>query len=516
MGALNDAFFFVTDKIILLQSFFMNFARGVAYVALLVSILMAAFNHVVTGTGLKDNVIKIAKAFIFYSIVMYAYPNIVSWMTQMSFSIARDSTFIPMRGVLGGAVADMERQAMSDRMSDEFRTYGTLAITEHGNIFDGMIRHRTFIVHNEDGEEERTLSYSVVAPAGALGAVMLVAGETWRFSQRQGGGFGIGATISNIPNQLMGLVISLFVIGVGVFTVLNYIIAFIEFMFVSSVGIMLFPLSLYEGTKFMAEKYITAMIGFFIKLLFCTICIFFMLYGYLSMASLFVANPFTGAISDIILIVFSSLLFLFISISAPGLAQGLLTGSPSLSAGGAIRTVASAAGAVAGVAGLAAGAGGLATRGGLALTGAGIQGFGAAKEAFKNTSPTRGTPGRAGVAMKAFAQSMGGQAAEAVGNNASNLVKSLAAKPLYKGGKSYAGGSSGGGPDAQGNYENVAQEVKAKGLRGFYGDKLRAGEQTGKKVADKDAKNLQERPNYSGSNASAPAPMAGWSSGQFG
>ena len=465
MESLNSAFFFVTDKIISLQSFFMDVARSVGYIALLVSVCMAAFNYGITGTGLKENIVKIMKAVIFYAVVLLAYPNIVGWMTNMSFTLARDSTYLPMQGYLRATTTEMQERANMTRRENRKGTYGTMALTEYDNLFSGIIYNRTFTATDENGSM-REVSYATVAPAAAFGAVMLIAGECWSFADKQTG-FDLAA---KFINGLKGLVTAGFVIGVGAITIFNYLIAFIEFMLISSVGIILFPLSLYEGTKFMAEKYITAMIGFFIKLLFCTICIFLMLYGYISLSKTFVENNFTGQIEDIVKIVVPSLLFFYISTSAPGLAQSLLTGAPSLSAGGMVRTitagVAGAAGAAsliskgAAVAGGAAGAvGGAALAAGKAVTGAVSHAAGAASAASLGAGLHNSSAGKAALGVSAFAQDMGSQAANAVGNKASNLVRSLGARAgavgQYHSGK-FREGENTGRQVAAGNMKNRA------------------------------------------------------------
>ena len=66
METLNNAFFFVTDKIISLQAFFIGQALAIGQLVLLISILAAALNYALTGQGLKENIIKITKALIFF------------------------------------------------------------------------------------------------------------------------------------------------------------------------------------------------------------------------------------------------------------------------------------------------------------------------------------------------------------------------------------------------------------------------------------------------------------------
>ena len=450
MDALNSSFYFVSDKIVELQAFFLNFAKSVAYVALLIAVLMAAFNYTLTGTGMKENIIKIAKALIFFYIVIFAYPNIISWMTSMTFSLARDSTYSSMSGYFGSAVRAMEEHAMQMELDGEQGTYGDMALREYDNLFRGVINTRTFTANNG-----RAFSYTTVAPAAAINAVMLIAGECFNYADK--------ASTFQFARVLKGFLCAVGIMFTGFFAILEYLIAFLEFMFISSVGVILFPLSLWEGTKFMAEKYITAMIGFFIKLLFCTICIFLMLYGYLSLAKSFVTRPFAGEVEQIVILLFSGLLFFYICKSAPGLAQSLLTGAPSLSAAGAINTVVSGVAAAAGAASMAAGGVGMAARGGIAAAGGIAKAAGTYEAATQGVGAESGAFHRAAVGMRA----VGSEAAHYAGD----LTRSLAGMPKNQ----------------DGSYKTFNQ---------YYGEKYREGERAGNRAAEEDRKRNEGRPLY--------------------
>jgi type IV secretory pathway TrbL component len=314
-------------------------------------------------------------------------------------------------------------------------------------------------------------SYWAVAPQAALGAVMIVAQDCLDFSDNAKPNV-LG--IPDIGQVIKGLLCALFVILTGVFCVLEYLIAFMEFMFVSSVGIVLFPLSLWEGTKFMAEKLIGAIIGFFVKLLFSTVCIFLKLYGFFTLARQTSASGFTGTVDQIMMIFFTSLLLFYLCKSAPGLAQSLLTGTPSLSATGAISAVGGAFAAAAGTAGLAKAAGG---------TGAGIL----AKGAFAGAGMLSQAASAAGAAQTlgasgsrqagAFFRSIGGSAGEAFKSGGGDLVRSL----LAGGGatSTHSSGASGAGINRHSQRQQFLAEANADGTKKTFGEYQAARREAG-------------------------------------
>ena len=330
METLNAAFFFVTDKIISLQAFFIGQALAIGQLVLLISILAAALNYALTGQGLKENIIKITKALVFFFIVIFAYPQIISFITHWTFDRAHASTFgriessvLDQRTMMADSVVDAQGQGhwtFSQEMMYQLDRDGHNSM----DFFGGdLLRTRRFA----------NITYTVVAPAAAMGAVLQVAAECFRWA-----GDHRGADIPyRLGRTILGSFLALIVIFIGVFAILEYLMAYLEFLLVSSVGVILFPLSIWEGSRFLSEKFIGAIIGFFIKLLFCNITLFLMLWGFTSLANSYTTHPFTGTAPEIVVVIFICLMFFYICKSAPGIAQGLLSGVPSLSATGAMQ-----------------------------------------------------------------------------------------------------------------------------------------------------------------------------------
>ena len=471
MNGINDAFYHVTDKIIELQTFFLKFGWAVGRVVLLIALLSAALNYGLTGTGLKENVIKILKATVFFFIVMFAYPRIVSWITATTFDLAKGSTYASMEGYLNTQKSIIAREAEAKLSQGKKGTYSNSVLTDNPDknpdLYFGDI-----LLTRKMGK----LEYTTIAPAAALNAVLLIAGECTRAADEAPTGF---MGLPNLGMIIKGFFCAFFVIFTGVFAVLEYLMAYLEFMFIASVGIILFPLSLWDGTKFMAEKFISALLGFFIKLLFCTICIFLLLYGFLSLAKQFSVHNFTGMIDEILMIIFSCLLYFYICKSAPGLAQSLLTGTPSLNAAGAVGAAASAVGAAAGVAGLGA-------RAAFATSGAVSEATSASGSASESVRQAGGGKmAQMGAGLLAFGKSLGGSGLDAVKAGGGDMVRSLMARPLFGSG----GGGGGGGGDGY-NRHSATQSFlhrKEDGSKKTFGEakkeRQEKGDRTGKDMA---------------------------------
>ncbi|GMO54510.1 MAG: hypothetical protein Ta2G_13480 [Termitinemataceae bacterium] len=466
METLNTAFFFVCDKLISLQSYFIGVAREIAYVVLLIAICMAALNYGLTGAGIKESVVKIIKATAFFAIMLVAYPTIIDYMTSWTFQKAKGSTYDSIAQFMDNSKTAIAEAADNTAAANKKGTYSNTvtkskAVSDQEDpalYFSGILK-----THRMDGHE-----YKVIAPAAAMQAVLLVAGECFRFSDEGNGSILTGKF--DLFKIIIGLICAFFVIFTGAFAVLEYIMAFLEYLLITSVGIILFPFSLWDGTKFLAEKLVGAIIGFFVKLLFCNICIFLMLYGFLTIAKGYSTTPFTGTPDEIVTIIFICLLFFFICKSAPGLAQSLLTGTPTLNAAGAIASSAAAIGAAAKVGGMVASGGAKAAFG---AAGAGAQ-AGAAAGAVKELGG--GATAQAGAALK----SLGSSAANTVKGGAGDLARSL----LGSGGGS--GGGGGGGAGAGVNRHSETQkflsEKNADGTKKTFGENIKERTERGTNI----------------------------------
>ncbi|MDR3311793.1 MAG: type IV secretion system protein [Spirochaetaceae bacterium] len=425
MNGLNTAYFFVVEKILSFQSFFMDKAWDISRGVLLISLCLAALNYALTGEGLKGNLIKIGKAFVFFVLIMNLYPRIVEKITRWTFDAAKDSAYASLEEFIGNTKTAIATEAENTAAARAKGTYGATvaASTAVSANKDPRQYFGSLIVNITQGGR----TYTSVAPAAVLRVVLLIAGECLRFSDeapKRG-------LLPNFGQAAKGMVCAFFIIFVGVLAVIEYLLAFLEFLLVTSVGIILFPLSLWEGSKFLAEKLIGAIIGFFIKLLFCNICIFLMLYGFLSLAKQFTAVPFTGLADEIVTIVFTCLLFYYICKSGPGLAQSLLSGTPSLSAAGAIGAATGAIAAAGGAMGMAKSAGGSLASG--AVKGA-FGAHGAITQAASAAKAVGTLDGSKGDKAGAFMSSLGNSAKETALGAGGDMVRSL-----------MAGGSGGGG-----------------------------------------------------------------------
>jgi len=461
----NNAFYFVVDKIIDLQGYFITQARGIGRIVFLIALLSAGLNHVLTGTGLKENLIKIFKATVFFLIVINFYPAIIGEITRITIDYALGSIYPSVDSYF----SEVEKEISTSYTTaiyvgnDSFGTSGhdlssgkDLNIDKTGKITLNarntmvlkIIRDKSHLFNDLTMTRKKgNLTYTTIAPANMFKILLLISGDMIEFGDKKER----ASLLPDVARTLKGFICAGFVIATGVFALLEYLICFLEFMLVASVGVILFPLSIWEGSKFLSEKFIGAIVGFFIKMLFCNLAIFLLLYGFITIFYTFSENGFQGNADQIVFIVFTCLLFFYICKSAPAIAQSLLTGTPSLSASGAISAVGGAVAAVGSTMGLAGkvarGAGnvGGAVAGGVAKGGFALGGMmneaNAAKTAAMQEVKNFGGSFKQmkEIGNEAFASSITDSAKDSFKSAGLGLTRSLL------GDKRGAGGSSGGG-----------------------------------------------------------------------
>jgi len=416
-NAVNNAFFFVIDKIIDMQEYFIRQANGIGRIVFLIAILSAALNYALTGTGLKENLIKIFKATVFFMIVMFSYPKIIGWITSYTFSLAQESIYDSVNDYFKETVEEVSNIQGQVNISSLDNKSGNntfyYKLLHHVNINDKEGLFSDLVVHRNNPP----VPHTVVAPANLFKILFTISYDCIVYADKK------QSIIPEFSRVLKGFICAFFIMITGAFAMLEYIVCFLEFMLVASVGVILFPLSIWDGSKFLSEKFIGAIVGFFMKMLFCNIAIFLMLYGFISMFyTINIGEGFQGSVDQIIFIVFVCLLFFFICKSAPALAQSLLTGTPNLSASGAISAATGAVAAAGATMGLAKKVGGTVTGG----TAKGlVGGIGSLKEAGAASNTVKQLGGTASQQTGAFFSSLAGDVSDSFKSGALGLTRNL-------------------------------------------------------------------------------------------
>ncbi|SFD63274.1 type IV secretion system protein TrbL [Bosea sp. CRIB-10] len=235
------------------------------------------------------------------------------------------------------------------------------------------------------------------------------------------------------------IMLAFFILAVQLFVTL------IEFKLSTLAGFVLIPFGLFGKTAFMAERVLGHVISSGIKVLVLAVII-----GIGS--TLFSQFTQGGAgqnptIDQAMAIVLAALSLLGLGIFGPGIANGLVSGSPQLGAGAAVGTglaVGGAAVAAAGVAGLAAKGGGAGISGGAATVRGGAAAAGAASSAY--TLGSMGQSGAAGVAsgLGGVAQAAGAAVVSPLRRAAARAAESVKSSfdDGVEGGFGATGGSS--------------------------------------------------------------------------
>ncbi len=227
------------------------------------------------------------------------------------------------------------------------------------------------------------------------------------------------------------VLLAFFILAIQLFVTL------IEFKLTTLAGFVLIPFGLFGKTAFMAERVLGNVVSSGIKVLVLAVIIGIgsTLFGQFTVGF----GGATPTIDDAMAIVLAALSLLGLGIFGPGIATGLVSGGPQLSAGAAVGTglaVGGAAIAAGGATMLAARGGGAALSGGAALARGGASAAGAASSAYSLGS--MGGSGAAGVAS-----GLGG-VARAAGSAAISPLKRAASRAADSVKSSYSDGAKAG------------------------------------------------------------------------
>jgi len=423
-------------------TYFTQVAWVIARIVMALCLLWTLLRYAMTGEGLKEAIVKLSLAFIIFLVIIYGYPSIISGASQLVDTMATnsvwnngfDSAFTDeinngvmvyhpgtwtadqmqlKRVVVGGEASAVNDISNSDLGESNFVAEHNQE--EHTNspthlvLYTGDYKINKLTDLMSVGTEQEGYYYSLM-PSQMFMILNLAASDA--FTYAMGGGL-------LHPFQLFcGLFMTLAILLTGIIGVLNYFVCFLEYALVTAVGIILLPFMLWDATKTYAEKLIGAMIGFFIKLLICQMCVYFMMWGFLGLVPMSGADGFTGGLNQILAILFTCFLYFTLCTKGPELATSLLTGSPQMNAAGALGAAKGALGAAGMFLG-AKGLGGIAAKGAMTGGGALYSGGHAAKSAYDSGAGLMG-------GLKAFGQAAGTSVKDDALGAASNLLHTLA------------------------------------------------------------------------------------------
>jgi type IV secretion system protein TrbL len=439
---LDAPFFTFLERFGQIQSYFTGITWDIARVVIILCLGFMFLKHAMTGEGLKENLTKFLLSFVIYTIVIANYPRMITGINDLIYSFSVESTYVSV-GADVESLQDyaekvrMELEAVAAAEAEEAARKQSMINATRPNEFIRLFKKEkeakgesfdiaSFI--EEELFEERT---KYIRPNSMIKLIMLVCGEIWSSSKRD---------VTTLGQTLLDLLCMAAVILCGIFGSAQYFVGALEFSLVTAVGVIFIPFMLWDGTKFITEKFIGALLGFFLKMLFLTICVLFMYYGFLELT----LRAYTGAVEQVIYFIFSAVFYMMITQNGPKLAVTLLTGTPQMS----IMEVAQAAGAYGGAAylgGKAAGAAtGAAARGAFGITGAHERARGASD--FAKSEGAGKKEQRA-----AYISSVRTSMKEGFAARASNAGRSLLA-----GGGGRGGGGGGGTGGARG-YNRYSQ-----------------------------------------------------------
>lgn len=147
----------------------------------------------------------------------------------------------------------------------------------------------------------------------------------------------VGFSVSGIVNALV-TVFCLFLILLSYFVLaIQIFITRIEFGLITTLGLILIPFGVFKPTTFMAERMLGAVIAYGVKLM---VLAFIIAISFPLLANF--TLPDDPSWPEMLHLLVPSLAIMMLSLHAPGVAAGLLSGAPTLTAGSGIQTATTA------------------------------------------------------------------------------------------------------------------------------------------------------------------------------
>ncbi len=479
---LDAPFFNLLEDFASLQGYFMVQAMFIAKIVLTLNLGFIAIKYIAKGEGISEQLMKVLMSVIMFLIIVNSYPLMIQGLNRIIYSWSYGSTYGKVAEMIQKTTSGGEATDFWETKSNDPDAYSDIIKVLEQETGKGNVAKKYVLDIFDKGSAKRPGMF--IRPNAVMRLLMLTFETIWNKAvtclEPVGG-------MNFLPKDMGGFLLltitGLAVIGAGIFTSLQYFIGAIEFTFITSVGVIMLPFMLWDGTKFLTEKLVGAIVGQALKLLFVTLCFMLAINGFLTL----MVRPFDSHIDQMIYTMFTVFFYWLLCLHGPALATALLTGTPQLSMGEGMATAAAMGGAA-----IAAAKGVQSTASAAVKTG--VQAKSAGDKAFGSAGAAKADGKRVGGMIAAGARSLGDSAKDSVKSGVHGLAQSLTkGKGGGAGGGSSGGGSSGknrwstlqarNDPKADGNRKTskeFGQENRAKGAERYQQDKHEA---KGKEVA---------------------------------
>lgn len=432
---LDAPFFTLVEDFTSLQGYFIAQAIFIAKIVLTLNLGFIAIKYIAKGEGLSEQMIKVLSSIILFLILINIYPKAIQGLGQVVYSWSYGSTYEKVAQMIQKTTADGEATEFwakkGDKTDDAYSDIIRVIQEETGN---GNIAKKYVLDIFDHGAENRPGMF--IRPNAVMRLLMLTFENIWNKVLVCLSPKGVNVFPRDLGGALLLLLCGVAVLFCGILASLQYFICALEFCLITSIGVILLPFMLWDGTKFLTEKLVGAIVGFTLKLLFVTIAMMLTINGYLAL----MVRPFDSYVDQVIYTVFVSLFYMMICQNGPALAVSLLTGTPQMSLMEGMQAAgAFAAAGVAGAHSIKAGAR-TAVKGGVQAKSA-IDTAKGASSAAKTDASSQGQSKGAQImaGLKAGARSMGQTGKETLQSGLHRLSQSLTASTGKKGGGGITG-----------------------------------------------------------------------------
>lgn len=425
MGAtwIDGAFYTILGYIQHAQSFFITQARVVAMLCFVMALGMSAVKMALGATDVGKELTKLFLTVITYFVFMWGFPPAMNKLQGIATELAH-------RAVLTDAIK-IDYSDMVFGSEDEFYSYlveigGDMWTISGDTSVTAVKRELKFnITNKETGLISLNKMFRlIIITFKAVYASMNVKG--------------VFDAISKLPDAFFVLIVALVYLGALVMCCIQYVSGILEYTYLQAVGVLFIPTMLWDGTKYMYEGMVGAIMKITVKIMIVAMAMYIACVANVEiLKNMFVLSAGEYNISQrieyYVTIIIMSALIKVLCDAAPTIAGFLTGGSPQLSYGEMVQAMKSV-GAARNITSGAARVGGSVAGGAMMGLGGSIgQGFKKGAETYKEARSENASAGNAlGAAAReaktSFGESLAGRTSDglkALENTGSGLGSAL-------------------------------------------------------------------------------------------
>lgn len=306
MSWLDGPFFTIVEQILGTVDYFLDITQMIGKIAFVIAIGITSMKMAFGGVRIGEEAIKKLLTFIMLFLIINNYNDIREGIQDLAYEIPYNALYT------NEITGRLTRLAHDDDTVEILERYSDIIQEIQYHVGSQVMSYYVLDLFDEN--------YHFLRPNAIARLQLLTLEATYKGLKSTG--FHVGQQLILGIQYVAQVICSVLMIAV-------YLVSVIEFLLIFTVGVPFLGTMMWDGSKFVAEKWIGAVLAQTVKLIFITFVWMLVFSGLIDQVSNY---NFSGnsSVDELFGTIFMSVFYLVLILAAPQLATALMSGMPQL------------------------------------------------------------------------------------------------------------------------------------------------------------------------------------------